>query len=120
MRKPETMLMSAIFYTSYGKAFNDDDLEESNDGVSLREAISSVIAALSSHTGNPKFRSRVKRVIEARFGFDSGHGRTLAEVGQEFGLTRERIRQIEMKGLRCLRHPVYSRVLRPYIREGKQ
>jgi len=58
---------------------------------------------------------REKRVIQLRFGLNDGHARTLDEVGQEFGLTRERIRQIEAKSLRKLRHPRISRALQDYL-----
>jgi RNA polymerase primary sigma factor len=58
---------------------------------------------------------RERRVIELRFGLVDGHPRTLEEVGREFGVTRERIRQIEAKALRKLRHPSRSRRLRDYL-----
>ncbi|MBZ0186774.1 MAG: hypothetical protein K8F91_11040, partial [Candidatus Obscuribacterales bacterium] len=54
-------------------------------------------------------------VLRLRFGLDDGRIRTLEEVGQLFGVTRERIRQIEAKALRKLRHPNRSRRLRDYI-----
>lgn len=57
---------------------------------------------------------RGRQVIMARFGFDGAGGRTLDEVGQQFGVTRERIRQIEAKTLRKLNHPSRSDVLAPY------
>jgi RNA polymerase primary sigma factor len=59
--------------------------------------------------------SREKRVIELRFGLHGGRERTLEEVGQEFGVTRERIRQIEAKALRKLRHPSRSRKLKDFV-----
>lgn len=59
---------------------------------------------------------REQRVIRLRFGFD-GRPRLLEEVGREFNLTRERIRQIESKALRKLRHPSRSRVLKDYLGE---
>ncbi|MER3401022.1 MAG: RNA polymerase sigma factor RpoD [Thermoflexus sp.] len=58
---------------------------------------------------------RERQVIEVRFGLKDGRWRTLDEVGQMFGLTRERIRQIESKALRKLRHPLFSRKLRDYL-----
>ena len=59
---------------------------------------------------------REQRVIELRFGLEDGRGRTLEEVGSEFNVTRERIRQIEEKALRRLRHPSRSRALKEYMR----
>lgn len=58
---------------------------------------------------------REAMVIRLRYGFDDGHPRTLEEVGKEFGVTRERIRQIEAKALRKLRHPSRSKKLKEYI-----
>ncbi|MBM4417514.1 MAG: sigma-70 family RNA polymerase sigma factor [Chloroflexi bacterium] len=58
---------------------------------------------------------RERRVIELRFGLEDGRSRTLEEVGKEFGVTRERVRQIEAKALRKLRHPQRSRRLRDYL-----
>jgi RNA polymerase primary sigma factor len=72
----------------------------------LREDILEVMAALSP---------RERDVLRLRFGLDDGRQRTLEEVGQLFGVTRERIRQIEAKALRKLRHPNRSRRLRDYM-----
>ena len=58
---------------------------------------------------------REQEVVRLRFGLDDGRIRTLEEVGQIFGVTRERIRQIEMKTLAKLRHPQVSRPLRDYV-----
>jgi RNA polymerase primary sigma factor len=58
---------------------------------------------------------REKKVLQLRFGLKDGHTRTLEEVGKEFNVTRERIRQIEGKALRKLRHPTHSRKLRDYL-----
>jgi len=61
---------------------------------------------------------REERVIKMRFGLEDGTERTLEEVGQTFGVTRERIRQIEAKALRKLRHPRSSRQLRPFFADA--
>jgi RNA polymerase primary sigma factor len=68
-----------------------------------------VEAVLDSLTG------RERRVLQLRFGLEDGRARTLEEVGKEFNVTRERIRQIEGKALRKLRHPSRSRKLRDYL-----
>jgi RNA polymerase primary sigma factor len=72
----------------------------------LREQVDSVLASLSG---------RERRVLELRFGLVDGRARTLEEVGKEFGVTRERIRQLEGLALRKLRHPSRSRKLRGYF-----
>ncbi len=54
-------------------------------------------------------------MLRLRFGLDDGHQRTLEEVGREFKVTRERIRQIEAKALRKLRHPSRSKKLKDYL-----
>jgi RNA polymerase primary sigma factor len=58
---------------------------------------------------------REKEVLRLRFGLEDGHPYTLEEVGRRFGVTRERIRQIEAKALRKLRHPSRSKKLRDYL-----
>jgi RNA polymerase primary sigma factor len=60
---------------------------------------------------------RERRVLELRFGLADGKPRTLEEVGREFGITRERIRQIEAKTLSKLRHPSRAQKLREYLEE---
>jgi len=72
----------------------------------LREQVEDVLASLTS---------RERRVLQLRFGLEDGRSRTLEEVGREFGVTRERIRQIEAKALRKLRHPSRSRKLKDYL-----
>ena len=59
--------------------------------------------------------SREQAIIQLRFGLTDGHPRTLEEVGIQFGVTRERIRQIESKILAKLRHPSRARMLREYL-----
>jgi RNA polymerase primary sigma factor len=58
---------------------------------------------------------REQRVLKLRFGLEDGKQRTLEEVGKEFQVTRERIRQIEAKALRKLRHPTRSKKLRDFM-----
>ena len=58
---------------------------------------------------------RERRVLQLRFGLVDGHQRTLEEVGKRFGVTRERIRQLEAKALRKLRHPSRSQKLRDFL-----
>ena len=54
-----------------------------------------------------------------RFGIGDGYARTLEEVGEMFNVTRERVRQIEAKALRKLRHPVRSKMLKPFVESGE-
>ena len=72
----------------------------------LKEQIQDVLDTLTD---------RESRVLQLRFGLEDGRSRTLEEVGREFGVTRERIRQIEAKALRKLRHPTRSRKLRDFL-----
>ena len=62
---------------------------------------------------------REQKVLRLRFGLDDGKGRTLEEVGKEFNVTRERIRQIEAKAIRKLRHPSRANKLAPYLPENE-
>ena len=87
----------------------DEDALEPMDAASremLREQIKNTLAVLSE---------REREVLELRFGLIDGKDHTLEEVGQYFNVTRERIRQIEAKALRKLRHPTRSRNLRDYL-----
>jgi RNA polymerase primary sigma factor len=72
----------------------------------LKEQIEDVLESLTP---------RERRVLQLRFGLEDGRSRTLEEVGREFNVTRERIRQIEAKALRKLRHPTRSRKLKDYL-----
>jgi RNA polymerase primary sigma factor len=97
--------------TELGALIEDKDAVSPLDAVTdqmLREQVAKVLDSLEG---------REQRVIRLRFGLDDGRPRTLEEVGHEFGLTRERIRQIEAHALRKLRHPSRSRKLREFATE---
>ena len=80
--------------------------EENIDAVMLREQIDELLNDL---------KDREKQVIIRRFGLEDGHPRTLEEVGREFDVTRERIRQIESKAIRKLRNPIRSRKIKEFL-----
>ncbi len=95
--------------SSLGDFIEDDSLPGPADQASrhlLKEQMTEILSGLTE---------RERKVLEMRFGLKDGNARTLEEVGQEFGVTRERIRQIEAKALRKLRHPIRSRKLRDYL-----
>jgi len=97
--------------SNLGDFIEDSDAIVPIDAASfilLQEQLDAILHTLSE---------REKRVIQLRFGLSDGHPRTLEEVGQEFGVTRERIRQIESKTLSKLRHPSRSQKLRDYLDE---
>lgn len=92
-----------------GDFIEDQDALEPMDAAAremLRESVKNALAVLSD---------RERQVLEMRFGLVDGRDHTLEEVGQYFNVTRERIRQIESKALRKLRHPTRSRQLRDYL-----
>ena len=92
-----------------GDFIEDEDAPAPVEAASfllLREQIESVLGTLNE---------REQKVLRLRFGLDDGRARTLEEVGREFGVTRERIRQIEAKALRKLRHPQRSKRLKDYL-----
>lgn len=94
-----------------GDFVEDDRMPAPNEAATytlLREQIGDVLKTLTD---------REQKVLRLRFGLDDGRQRTLEEVGKEFDVTRERIRQIEAKALRKLRHPSRSRKLRDYLEE---
>jgi len=95
--------------TELGDFLADETVVEPGDAASrelLREQIRSVLGFLSE---------REREVLEMHFGLNDGKDHTLEEVGKNFGVTRERIRQIEAKALRKLRHPSRSKSLRDYL-----
>ena len=92
-----------------GDFIEDEDSatpEESASSQLLKEQVQGVLSALSE---------REQKIIKMRFGLENGKSHTLEEVGQEFAVTRERIRQIEAKALRKLRHPSRSRKLKDFL-----
>ena len=92
-----------------GDFIEDHDAPAPADAASftlLREQLEEVLETLTV---------REKKVLELRFGLEDGRSRTLEEVGQHFGVTRERIRQIEAKALRKLRHPSRSKRLKDFL-----
>ena len=92
-----------------GDFIQDDDAVAPQDAASmslLKESLDEVLNTLTP---------REKKVITLRFGLEDGHPRTLEEVGKEFNVTRERIRQIEAKALRKLRHPSRSKKLKDFL-----
>ncbi len=100
--------------TSFGDFLEDKSAENPMDGASynsLRDKIGDVLNTL-----NPRERA----VIEQRFGLRDGTPRTLEEVGRQFNVTRERIRQIEAKALRKLRHPTRISKIRGYLPDSAE
>ena len=92
-----------------GDFIQDDNVPVPADAAAftlLREQLNEVLDTLTE---------REQKVLKLRFGLDDGRARTLEEVGREFNVTRERIRQIEAKALRKLRHPSRSRKLKDYL-----
>lgn len=92
-----------------GDFIPDEEIQSPSDAATfqlLKEQLGSVLETLTD---------REKKVLTLRFGLNDGRSRTLEEVGKEFDVTRERIRQIEAKALRKLRHPSRSRKLKDYL-----
>ena len=89
-----------------GDFIPDDGAPAPASHTMLREQLSDVLSTLTP---------REEKVLRLRFGLEDGRSRTLEEVGKEFNVTRERIRQIEAKALRKLRHPSRSRKLKDYL-----
>ena len=95
--------------TSFGDFIEDKNTENPSEMTSfslLKDKLSDVLASLSE---------RERKVLELRFGLGDGYSRTLEEVGRELKVTRERVRQIEERAIRKLRHPQSSRFLKEYL-----
>jgi RNA polymerase primary sigma factor len=97
-----------------GDAFLGDFIEDESMPQPLEIASQQLLKSQISEALS-KLTDRERKIVVLRFGLEDGKFRTLEEVGREFGITRERIRQIEAKALRKLRHPTYSRKLRGYL-----
>jgi RNA polymerase primary sigma factor len=90
------------------------DFIEDQEAVAPAEAASVMLLKEKMADVLQNLTERERKVLVLRFGLEDGHQRTLEEVGQEFGVTRERIRQIEAKALRKLRHPSRGKALKDY------
>jgi len=90
------------------------DFIEDQEAIAPAEAASVMLLKEKMADVLQHLTDRERKVLVLRFGLEDGHQRTLEEVGQEFGVTRERIRQIEAKALRKLRHPSRGKVLKDY------
>ncbi|MGI6678372.1 MAG: RNA polymerase sigma factor RpoD [Dehalobacterium sp.] len=91
------------------------DFIEDEDAPAPAEAASFMLLKAQLEEVLETLTNREKKVLQLRFGLEDGRSRTLEEVGQVFGVTRERIRQIEAKALRKLRHPSRSKKLKDYL-----
>ena len=93
------------------------DFIEDPEAVAPADAAARVLLTHAVEEALDQLSDRERRVVRLRFGLDDGEMHTLEEVGKEFGVTRERIRQIESKTLAKLRHPARSQRLRDYLQE---
>jgi RNA polymerase primary sigma factor len=97
--------------------FSLSDLIEDEGAIAPSEAAARAMLNEAVNEALSELSERERRVVRLRFGLDDGEMRTLEEVGREFGVTRERIRQIESKTLAKLRHPMHSGHLRDYLED---
>ncbi|NIM06570.1 MAG: sigma-70 family RNA polymerase sigma factor, partial [Armatimonadetes bacterium] len=91
------------------------DLIQDHEALSPSEAASNLVLREQLESVLDTLTDRERDVIKLRFGLDDGYARTLEEVGHVFKVTRERIRQIEAKALKKLKHPTRSRRLKDYL-----
>ena len=94
--------------------YNDEILSYICDDVDLYERIANKNLAEIIPTILSSFNSREREIIRMRFGFEDGSPKTLEEVGQKFNITRERVRQIETKCIRKLRHPTRAKKIKDF------
>jgi RNA polymerase primary sigma factor len=98
--------------SNLGDFIEDERVDAPPDVVAQKQVREAVVGALAD------LSPREQEVVRLRFGLDDGQPRTLEEVGRQFGVTRERVRQIESKTLAKLRHPQRSEKLRDYLEEA--
>ena len=94
--------------SSFITAGTQAEPEKATEAALLKEQVRQLLGTLDE---------RERRVLELRYGIGGDRARTLEEVGKEFGVTRERIRQIEAKALRKLRHPARSKIVSDYLQD---
>jgi RNA polymerase primary sigma factor len=106
---------------SFETPVGDEEDSRLGDFIEDKNAVPAIDAAIQSNLRTTTTRAlaslspREERVLRMRFGIGVSSNHTLEEVGQQFSVTRERIRQIEAKALRKLRHPSRSRILRSFL-----
>jgi RNA polymerase primary sigma factor len=105
---------------SFAAPVGDEDASQLGDFIEDKDAVLPIDAAIQSSLRDATTRAlaaltaREERVIRMRFGIGTGAARTLAEVGDQFSVSRERVRQIEAKALRKLKHPSRSKILKSF------
>ena len=115
------VLMMAKEPLSLATPVGDEDASQLGDFIEDPDAVLPIDAAIQSSLRDATTRAlaaltpREERVIRMRFGIGTGTDRTLEEVGEQYGVSRERIRQIEAKALRKLKHPSQSKILRSFV-----
>lgn len=112
MKKPLLNLMCFLYHRN----FEEDELRESVDGTSLEEMMIGLADHLSACSHGTTFGTNIKKIMILRFGLEDGRSCTLEEVGREFGVTRERIRQLENKALKLMHHYSRKRWLNLYVK----
>jgi RNA polymerase primary sigma factor len=121
LEKVQHVLKVAKEPLSFAAPLGDEDESQLGDFIEDKDGALPIDAAIQSNLRDATTRAlaaltpREERVIRMRFGIGMGAARTLAEVGDQFSVSRERIRQIEAKALRKLRHPHRSTILRSFI-----